>query len=142
MQMSDAGLHHIKNFEGLRLQSYRDSAGVYTIGFGHTGSDVTPALVITAARAEELLRRDISRFENAVGAMVRVPLKQAEFDALVSFCYNVGVGALSNSTLLRELNAGNKLRACQEFVKWIHAGGRPLRGLLRRRLVEATLFVS
>lgn len=142
MKTGDRGLALIKSFEGLRLEAYRDAAGILTIGYGSTGPHVTPGLRITEDRAEELLRADVERFERAVEAMVRLPLKQHEFDALVSFCYNVGAGAFSNSTLLREMNLGNRLKVGQEFVKWIYAGGRPLRGLLRRRLTEALLFIG
>lgn len=142
MKVSDRGLQLVKRFEGLRLQSYRDPAGIWTIGYGTTGADVKPGMTITMTEAEARLRADVDRFERAVETMAGTTLSQGEFDALVSFCYNVGVGAFSNSTLLRELRAGNRLRAAQEFVKWIHAGGTPLLGLLRRRLAEATLFVG
>lgn len=142
MNLSEHGIRLIKNHEGLRLKAYLDAAGVWTIGYGSTGPHVKPDLTITEDRAEELLRKDLERFENAVGAMVRVPLKQREFDALVSLCYNIGTGALSNSTLLRKLNAGDRIGATQEFVKWVNAGGKPLLGLLRRRLSEASLFIG
>lgn len=140
MSLSQNGLDLIKGFEGLRLNAYQDSAGVWTIGYGHTGPDVRPGMSITQAQAEQLLRQDVARFEQAVRDNVRVPLTQNQFDALVSFTYNVGEGALQDSTLLRKLNAGDYAGAQTEFGRWVYAGGERLEGLERRRAAEAALF--
>lgn len=140
MSLSQAGLDMIKGFEGLRLTAYQDSAGVWTIGYGHTGPDVRPGMTITQARAEQLLRQDVARFEQAVRDAVRVPLTQNQFDALVSFSFNVGAGAFRGSTLLSKLNAGDYAGAQAEFGRWVHAGGQRLEGLVRRRTAEAELF--
>ncbi|PSO51060.1 MAG: hypothetical protein BRC33_01555 [Cyanobacteria bacterium SW_9_44_58] len=139
--VSKKGLSTLKNFEGLRLNSYQDSAGVWTVGYGHTDT-AKPGMSISRSRAKELLKRDLQRFEEAVAKKVDVPLSQSQFDALVSFTYNVGIGALSRSTLLEKLNRGNYEGAQKEFKKWTHAGGRELEGLVKRRKAEARLFGS
>ncbi|MFC4728142.1 glycoside hydrolase family protein [Coralloluteibacterium thermophilus] len=140
MSISDAGIDLIKGFEGLRLTSYQDSAGVWTIGYGHTGPEVGPGQTITQAQAEALLRQDVGWAENAVRNNVQVPLGQGQFDALVSFTFNVGAGAFGGSTLLQKLNAGDYAGAQNEFGRWIHAGGQVLPGLVNRRAAEAELF--
>jgi lysozyme len=145
MRISDAGLRFIKAHEGLRLEAYPDPGTgdkPWTIGYGHTGPDVVPGLRITAERAEELLRADVARFEAAVTRLVKVPLSQPQFDALVSFAFNVGEGALARSGLLRVLNAGDYSGAAEQFGKWVNAGGKPMPGLIRRRRAERTMFES
>jgi lysozyme len=125
MRISDAGLRFIKAHEGLRLEAYPDPGTgdkPWTIGYGHTGPDVVPGLRITAERAEELLRADVARFEAAVTRLVTVPLSQPQFDALVSFAFNTGEGALARSTLLRMLNAGDYAGAGEQFDKWVLFG--------------------
>lgn len=134
------GLALIKSFEGLRLQAYTCPAGVLTIGYGSTGPHVRPGMRITEQQADALLLSDLSRFEAAVTGAVRVPLTQAQFDALVSFTFNVGVAALRSSTLLRKLNAGDYAGAAAEFARWNKAGGKVLAGLTRRRAAERALF--
>lgn len=144
MKISDAGLNLIKFFEGLRLESYVCPAGVWTIGYGHTGSDVTPGLEIDQRRAEQLLRKDLLRFEQAVDILITVPLNQQQFDALVSFTFNCGVGALEKSTLRKRLNnkeEPNKV-AEEELIKWVKAGDKTLPGLVERRKKEIELFQS
>lgn len=138
-QLSAAGVDLIKGFEGLRLAAYQDSAGVWTIGYGHTGG-VQPGDRITTAEAEQLLRQDTAWAQQAVRDLVRVPLSQGQFDALTSFTFNLGAGALESSTLLRKLNAGDAAGAQAEFGRWIHADGQVLPGLVRRRAAEAALF--
>lgn len=139
MKISPAGLDLIKQFEGLKLTAYKCPADVWTIGYGTT-KGVTEGMTITAQQAEDLLRKDVATFERGVSAMVKVPLEQHEFDALVSFAYNVGLGALRVSTLLRLLNAGDKAGAAKQFDRWNKAGGKPLAGLTRRRAAERKRF--
>lgn len=141
-KIGKAGLDLIKDFEGLKLRAYLCPAKVWTIGYGSTGPHVTPGKVITEAEAEELLKDDLDRFEKAVTRLVTVPLRQNQYDALVSFAFNVGISALERSTLLKRVNAKLFDQAASEFAKWNRAGGRPLAGLTRRRAAEAALFRS
>jgi lysozyme len=144
MRTSAEGRAFIGRHEGLRLTAYRDAAGVWTIGYGHTAAAGPPVpvagLTITAGEADTILARDLSRFEAAVTRLVTVPLSQGAFDALVSFTFNVGEGALARSTLLKKLNAGDRAGAAAEFGRWNKAGGRVLVGLTRRRAEERALF--
>ncbi|MBE9180927.1 lysozyme [Oculatella sp. LEGE 06141] len=139
-QINTQGLELLKSFEGLRLTAYRDAVGVWTIGYGTT-TGVRPGMRITQSQAEALLRQDLLRFETAVNNLVKVPLTDNQFSALVSFTYNVGERALGTSTLLRLLNQGNYRGAANEFLRWNKAGGRVLAGLTRRRNAERTLFL-
>ena len=139
MQISKAGLDLIKQFEGLYLNAYRCPAGVPTIGYGHTAG-VAMGQTITQQQADDYLRRDVRQFERAVARLVTVPLTQGQFDALVSFAFNLGEGALAQSTLLRLLNAGDYAGAAAQFDRWNKAGGRVLPGLVRRRAAERALF--
>lgn len=140
MRTNQAGLNLIKQFEGLRLIAYQDVVGVWTIGYGHTGPDVKPGMVITQAQADSLLADDLIRFEHGVGNMVTVPINANQFSALVSFSYNLGLGNLQSSTLLRLLNQGNAAGAALQFPLWDRAGGKVLPGLLSRRQAEQALF--
>ena len=140
MRISQTGIDLIKQFEGFRSKAYICPAGVLTIGYGSTGKHVQPGTSINTAYGEKLLREDVARFESAVNRLVRVPMSQGQFDALVSFAFNVGEGALAKSTLLRKLNAGDYSGAAQEFKRWNRGGGRVLAGLVKRREAEATLF--
>lgn len=139
MHTSQKGLDLIKSFEGLRLTAYKCPADVWTIGYGTTAG-VKPGQTITKERAEELLREDVKRFEEQVLRLVKMPLTQGQFDALTSFVYNLGAGNLSNSTLLRLLNAGDYAGAAAQFERWNKAGGKVLAGLARRRAAERALF--
>ena len=139
MQISERGLALIKEFEGLYLKAYRCPAGVPTIGYGHTAG-VAMGQTITEQQADEYLRRDVRQFERAVERLVKVPLTQGKFDALVSFAFNLGAGALQSSTLLRLLNSGDYAGAAAQFGRWTKAGGRVLPGLVRRREAERRLF--
>jgi lysozyme len=141
-QIGKAGLDLVKSFEGLKLRAYLCPAKVWTIGYGSTGPHVTPGKVITEAQANDLLQDDLDRFEKAVTRLVTVPLTQNQYDALVSFAFNVGISALERSTLLKRVNAKLFDQAKAEFAKWNRAGGRPLAGLTRRRAAEAALFGS
>ena len=137
---SKAGIELIKSFEGCRLTSYQDVAGIWTIGYGHTGN-IKPGMSITQQQADTFLRSDLARFEHCINRCVTVPLTQNMFDALVSFTYNVGTGAFQRSTLLCKLNRGDTAEAAEEFDKWIHAGKKVIPGLVRRRREEKELFL-
>ena len=139
MKISQKGLQLIKDFEGLELTAYVCPAGVLTIGYGSTGSHVKSGMTITAADAERLLQKDLSRFEESVNELVKVPLTQGQYDALVSFAFNCGTNALAESTLLRLLNSGDYTGAANQFKRWTNQG---LAGLVRRRKAEETLFLS
>lgn len=141
MRISNAGKNAIKYFEGLYLHAYRCPAGVLTIGWGCT-EGVTEGMTITTERAEQLLTAELAKFEAAVARLVRVPLTQHQFDALVSFAFNVGSGALERSTLLRKLNAGDYAAVPGELARWTRGGGRVLPGLVKRRRAEAALWSS
>jgi lysozyme len=134
----------IKEFEGLRLTAYQDIVGVWTIGYGHTGSDVYPGLKITEAQADSLLEKDLGRFVSCVTSYVKVPLNPNQNGALVSFSFNLGCGSLQSSTLLRRLNAGENPNtvAREEMPKWNKAGGKVVEGLVRRRAAEVKFFTS
>lgn len=119
MKISDAGLSLIIEREGSRNKAYLDSVGVWTIGVGHTGPEVHAGLVWTDEQITEALRRDIERFEMAVNDAVLVELDQYQFDALVSFAFNVGAGAFRSSTLVRLLNAGRSVEeVAKQFDRW------------------------
>ena len=139
MTYSQDGLHLTEQFEGCKLEAYLDSVGVPTIGYGHTHG-VTLGMTCTQEQAEEWLLEDVQAAVNAVNSMVRVPLTQQEFDALVDFTFNLGSGSLQHSTLLRLLNSGDYQGAAGEFEKWDKAGGKVLAGLLRRRQAEEEMF--
>lgn len=139
---SPAGLELIQSHEGLRLTAYLCPAGIWTIGWGHTGPDVHKGLTITRNEAYTLLRRDLEGPEEAINDHVTVLLDQSQFDALVSFVFNVGVKAFLGSTLLRKLNAGNYGAVPAELAKWNKGGGRVLPGLVRRRKEEAELWMA
>jgi len=139
--VSEQGINLIKQHEGLRLTSYVCPAGKWTIGYGHTRT-AAPSLRITELQAEQLLRSDLSVTEATVRTL-KVPLTQGQFDALVSFVFNVGTGAFRNSTLRKLLLAGAPaLQVASEFHKWVFGGGRRLPGLVKRRQDEARLFIS
>jgi lysozyme len=139
---SGNGLALTEQFEGCRLTAYQDQVGVWTIGYGHTGPDVTPQLTITQDQAQDLLVQDVSSAAACVNNVVTLQLSQDEFDALVDFVFNLGVGAFTGSTLLRDLNAGDLTAAAAQFDLWDHAGGAVVAGLLRRRQAEMAMFDS
>ena len=146
--ISEAGLNLIKSFEGLRLKPYKCSAGVPTIGYGNTfyesGKKVSLAdVAITESRAIELLAWSLKKFEQYVDSYCRDDISQNQFDALVSFCYNLGPANLKSSTLLKKVNKDpNDPTIRAEFMKWNKAGGKALAGLTRRRTAEADLYFS
>jgi lysozyme len=138
--LSDTGLQLVKVSEGCRLVPYRDSVGVWTDGYGNTHGVVPGGPPIGQAKADADLRRNLAGAEADVARLARVALTQGQFDALVSFTFNLGAGALGGSTLLRRLNAGDAAGAAAEFGKWIHAGSEVLPGLVTRRAKERALF--
>ena len=137
---SPKGLALTQEFEGLRLTAYQDSVGVWTIGYGHTGTDVHSGLSVTQERATELLTQDVSSAVAHVNRLVTIELTQNQFDALVDFVFNAGPGNFAASTLLHKLNAKDFPGAAAEFPKWCHAGKIKLPGLLKRREAEMALF--
>jgi len=137
---SAAGMAMTKGFEGLRLTAYQDVAGVWTIGYGHTGPGILAGITISEADAEALLRADLQDAVNQVNKAVKVPISQNQFDAMVDFCFNAGRGNFVQSTLLRKVNSGDFQGAAAQFALWVHAGGEIVAGLVRRRNAEAVLF--
>lgn len=148
LKLSQRGLELIKSFEGLSLVPYVCAGGINTIGYGNTyytnGKKVSlQDPKITALQAEELLRNSLSTYEKAVDSFCRDDISQSQFDALVSFCYNVGTGNLQKSTLIKKVNANPKdVTIADEFIKWNKAKGTVLKGLTRRRQAEANLYFS
>ena len=147
MKTSKAGLDLIKQFESFRAAPYLCSAGVPTIGYGTT---VYPNGIkvklsdqkITQQLAESFLQRHVNAIEKDILSLIKVPLKQNQFDALVSFSYNVGFGAFRDSTLLKLLNAGDIDGTSKQFERWNKAGGKVSNGLTRRRNAEKALFLA
>jgi len=141
-QYSEEGYALTKEFEGLRLKTYRDQGGVLTIGYGHTGSDVHDGDTVTEEEACNLLTRDTASSVACVNRLVRAPINQNQFDALVDFVFNLGCGSLEISKLLLCVNAEEYILATPEFMRWIHVGGEVNDGLIRRRKAEALLFAK
>lgn len=141
MKTSEKGKALIKKYEGCRLKAYKCPAGVLTIGYGHT-NNVRIDDVITQAEADKLLDIDIVIKEKEVNSVLRVPVTQGQYDALVSFAFNLGIGNLKKSTLLRLINQGKYKNASNEFSRWVYAGGKVLAGLVKRRNEEKELFLS
>ncbi|WP_019221825.1 lysozyme [Bartonella senegalensis] len=145
-RISQEGLALIKQWEGLRLEAYRDIGGIWTIGYGHT-SEAGPPIVkkgmyVTKEQAEAILCEDLKQYEKAVEQSVKVCLTDAQFAALVSFCYNVGTKAFCKSTLLKKLNQGDYESVPVELQKWNKVGGKALKGLVNRRAAEAGLWAK
>ena len=139
MKISQEGLSLIKRFEGCRLKSYKCSANVLTIGYGHT-SGVKETDTITQDEADKLLQEDVEQFEKYVDDNVTVELGQSQFDALVAWTFNLGVGNLRESTMLKKLNNEDYKSVPSEMKRWNKAGGKTLDGLIRRREAESLLF--
>lgn len=131
----------IKTAEGLRLTAYKDGGGVWTIGYGHTGADVREGLTISLPEAERILTHDLRVAEGHVNSAVQVKLTQNQFDALVSFVYNVGGGAFKTSTLLKLLNTGDYEGAANQLLRWNKDNGKTIQGLTNRRHEERELFL-
>ena len=135
MKLGERGTEILKYFEGCKLTAYQDSVGVWTIGYGHT-KGVYDGMTITQDQAEQMLLSELEEYEGYIENMVTVPLTQNQFDALVVWVYNLGPTNFKNSTLLKELNAGNYNAAGQEITRWNKAGGKVLAGLVKRREAE------
>ena len=141
-EVSEAGVRLVQEFEGCRLDAYLCPAGIPTIGYGATGPDIRMGMVWTQEQADARLVEDLARFADGVERLVEVDLSDNQFAAIVSFAFNVGLGALRDSTLLRKLNAGDYEGAADQFPRWARAGGRLMPGLSRRRLAERALFLD
>lgn len=139
MRASQTLINTIKRFESCVLTAYQDSAGIWTIGYGHTGN-VKKGDHITASQAEQYLRQDLTKFESAASKVKRLST-QGRFDAVVDFMYNCGVGNFNASTLKKYIENGRATWECQEqFLRWVNAGGKKLGGLVSRRIWEANRF--
>lgn len=141
MNISEEGVGLIKRFEGCRLESYRDSVGVWTIGYGSTRG-VGPDQVITQEEADRRLLMDLETVEKCIANCVSVELTQGQYDCLSSWIFNLGCGAFRNSTLLKKINEGDDIGAADEILRWDHAGGVKVDGLTSRREAEKKLFLS
>lgn len=150
MKLSQAGIDLIKHFEGCSHKAYLCPAGVPTIGYGATGPDIKLGMTWTQAQCDERFLHDVSSFERDVNSLVKVPLTQGQFDALVSFAYNCGsdidsddiAEGLGDSTLLKLLNDGHYDLAAKQFGRWISKGTSAEPGLRRRRKAEELLFIG
>lgn len=144
MKISQKILDLIKQWEGLRTKAYLCPAGVWTIGYGHTGPGVRQFQTITHEQADAILRNDIAKFEQKVSALTEsVELTQGQFDALVSLCFNIGPVAFANSTLLCKVKKDpNDPTIKNEFERWCHINRKVSQGLLNRRRIEARLYFS
>jgi lysozyme len=156
MKLSDKGQQLLMQWEGFKCNVYKDSAGLPTIGVGHllTSAELSSGCVnidgasvpyksgLTEEQVRELLRHDLARFESAVSRSVQVDLDQGQFDALVSFCFNVGEGAFAKSSLLKCVNAGTLADVPDEFRRWTNAGGKAVQGLANRRENEIKLWMN
>lgn len=144
MKTSQTGIDLIHSFETLRLKAYPDPGSKdgkpVTCGWGSTGPDITLSTVWTREYADQRFSDGLSKAEQAVSLLVKVPLTQYQFDALVSFTYNLGIGNLKSSTLLKMLNEGYYANAALQFGKWIFNDGKVMKGLVRRREAERKLF--
>lgn len=140
MKLSADGIKALTRLEGCRLKAYADVGGVWTIGVGHTGPDVYEGKRITPEESDALLREDVGKFERAVGEAVTVPLTQAQFDALVIFAFNVGVGAFERSSLVRGLNAGDYDSVPAQLRRWNRVKGAVVQGLVHRRDAEVAIW--
>lgn len=146
ISISKTGIDLISSFEGIRLNAYDDGVGVWTIGIGTTtypnGVNVKKGDKCTLEQAKEYFAHDLKRFESSVNNLVKVPLTQNQFDALVSLVYNIGQTAFGNSTLLKKLNSKDYQGAADQFLRWNRGGGKVMKGLVRRREAERALFLK
>lgn len=144
MKLSQRGIDLIKQFEGYSSKAYPDPAtgGVpWTIGYGTTNG-VKPGMVITAEKAEKMLRDDVAKFESGVSSLVTAPTTQGQFDAMVSLAYNIGLGNFGKSTLLKKHNARCYTCAADQFRVWNRANGKVMNGLTKRRAAERQVYMS
>lgn len=139
-KITQDGLDFIQDVEGCKLYAYLDTGGVYTIGVGHTGPEVVKGLTCTMEQALQWLREDSEEAQEGVRRLVKGLLTQNQFNALVSFVFNVGVGAFSKSTMLKLINKGDFDGAANEFPKWNKDNGKEILGLTKRRILEQAVF--
>jgi|TARA_Y100000114_G_scaffold128438_1_gene125491 lysozyme len=139
MNIGQKGIDLIKHFEGCELNAYKCPAGVWTIGYGHI-KGVSEGMSITQEQAEQMLLDELKEYENYINELVTVNLSQNQFDALVSWVYNLGPANLQSSTLLKVLNSGDYSGVPAQIERWNKAGGKVLEGLIRRREAESALF--
>lgn len=149
MRTSPTGIELIKRFEGFSAKPYLCPAGLLTIGYGHVvDEDIRvklssiPDNSITRQQAEYILRNDLYKFERAIHNLIKVPLTQNQFDALISFTFNLGAGALQRSTLRQKVNRGEHNQVTAEFLKWVYSGRNKLKGLILRRKAESELYAA
>lgn len=146
MKTSQAGIDLLKRWEGCKLTAYRDSAGVWTVGYGLTTAAgiivVKEGTTITQRQAEAYLVEALAKYELAVEKALKRQPTQSQFDAMVSLCYNIGPGAFAGSTVVRRFNEGNIAGSADAFLMWTKAGGRELQGLVNRRKDERALFLK
>ena len=142
MRASAACVSLIKRFEGFSATAYSCPAGYLTIGYGHVLSAENAFGTISESEAERLLIQDIRHAERAIARLIVMPLTQGQHDALVSFTFNLGAGALQRSALRRKINAGLHEEIPTELMRWVYAGGKKLAGLVRRRQAEANLYMT
>jgi lysozyme len=142
MKINEKGLALIKECESCKLKSYRDIVGIWTIGWGHTGSEVNPDLIWTQEQADNQLRQDLGRVEDGVSDRLEVDVNENQFSALVSLAYNIGLRNFNTSGLLKQVNLGNFDIAAERFLLWDKASGREVPGLMRRREQERSLFLT
>ncbi|EPS4685159.1 lysozyme [Salmonella enterica subsp. enterica] len=140
MKVSDNGRAFIRAHEGVKLAAYQDGGGVWTIGYGHTRG-VKQGQVINHEQADEFLNNDLRQVESCISERVTVALNQNQFDALVSFVFNVGRQAFSDSTLLKKLNEDNYRAAADQFTRWVYDNDKFVQGLYNRRVAERDLFL-
>ena len=141
MKTGNKGIELIKHFEGCELEAYKCPAGVWTIGYGHI-KGVKEGMTITEHQAEEMLKSELNEYDGYINNLVTAELNQNQFDAMVSWVYNLGGGNLKASTLLKVLNAGDYAGVPAQMMRWNKAGGKVLEGLTRRRQAEADLFAT
>lgn len=148
MKVSPEGRKVIEQREGSRTHAYQDSVGIWTIGVGHTSMAgppvVKPGMIISEAEIDTILARDLDRFERAVTSLITVPMKQNQFDAMVSLAFNIGEGkrGFAGSSVVRRMNAGDTQGAADAFLMWNKAGGKVLKGLTTRRQAERNQFLG
>ncbi len=142
MHINAAGLALIKQYEGFSKAPYRCPAGLWTIGYGHTGGVHEHTTSISETQASELLARDVREAEVAVSELIEIDVNENQFSALVSLLFNIGRTNFAHSTLLKKLNAEEIEQAADEFLRWIYASGTPLQGLKNRRIAERELFLT
>jgi len=139
-KITQDGLDFIQDVEGCKLFAYLDTGGVWTIGVGHTGPEVVKGLTCSMEQALEWLKEDSEEAQEGIRRLVKGLLTQNQFNALVSFVFNVGVGAFSKSTMLKSINKGDFDGAAKEFTKWNKDNGKEILGLTKRRILEQSMF--